>query len=79
LEPARQNGAIRRYAARHEGRRLEFLLLLFAGWVNRRQRDVIDYLKEEIRVLREHLDGRRLPRILPSPVLSPGKRNVLVS
>ena len=26
---------------------LQFLLLLFAGWVNRRQLAVIDYLKEE--------------------------------
>jgi transposase InsO family protein len=43
-----------------KGRPLEFLLLLFAGWVNRRQRDVIDYLKEENRILREHLQGRRL-------------------
>ena len=43
-----------------KGRPLEFLLLLFAGWVNRRQRDVIDYLKLENRILREHLQGRRL-------------------
>jgi hypothetical protein len=28
---------------------LEFLLLLFAGWVNRRQLAVIDFLKEEDR------------------------------
>jgi hypothetical protein len=42
------------------GRPLEFLLLLFAGWVNRRLRDVIDYVKEENRILREHLQGRRL-------------------
>jgi hypothetical protein len=35
-----------------KGRPLEFLLLLFAGWVNRRQRDVIDYLTEENRILR---------------------------
>ena len=41
-------------------RPLQFLLLLFAGWVNRRQLDVIDYLKEENRVLREQLRGRRL-------------------
>ena len=43
-----------------KGRPLEFLLLLFAGWVNRRQLAVIDYLKEENRILREHLAGRRL-------------------
>jgi hypothetical protein len=39
---------------------LQFLLLLFAGWVNRRQQVVIDYLIEENWVLREQLRGRRL-------------------
>jgi len=39
---------------------LTFLLLTFAGWVNRRQQKVIDYLLEENRVLREQLGGRRL-------------------
>src|SRR5260370_17960154 len=43
-----------------KGGPLEFLLLLFAGWVNRRQLAIIDYLKEENRVLREQLQGRRL-------------------
>jgi hypothetical protein len=31
---------------------------LFAGWVNRRQLAVIDYLKTENRILHEHLQGR---------------------
>ena len=39
---------------------LRFLLLLFAGWANRHQRDVIDYLKEENRVLRDQLRGTRI-------------------
>jgi len=39
---------------------LQFLLLVFAGWVNRRQQDVIEYLREENRVLREQLGGRRI-------------------
>ena len=30
----------------------QFLLLVVAGWVNRQQQDVIDYLQEENRVLR---------------------------
>jgi transposase InsO family protein len=34
---------------------LQFLLLFFAGWVNRQQADVIAYLKEENRALREKL------------------------
>ena len=39
---------------------LEFLILIFAGWVNRSQQDVIEYLQEENRVLREQLSGKRL-------------------
>ena len=39
---------------------LHFLLILFSGWVNRHHREVIDYLMEENRVLREQLGGRRL-------------------
>ncbi len=34
---------------------LQFLLLGLAGWVNRRQQAVIDYLQEENRVLRAQL------------------------
>ena len=39
---------------------LQFFFLIFSGWVNRHQQDVIDYLKVENRVLREQLAGRRL-------------------
>jgi putative transposase len=39
---------------------LQFLLVMFAGWVNRRQQDVIAYLQEENSVLREQLGGCRL-------------------
>jgi putative transposase len=39
---------------------LQFLMLIFAGWVNRSQQEVIEYLQEENRVLREQLGGRRL-------------------
>ena len=39
---------------------LQFLLMTLAGWVNRSQQDVIEYLQEENRVLREHLGGKRL-------------------
>jgi transposase InsO family protein len=39
---------------------LQFLMSLFAGWVNRSQQDVIEYLEEENRVLREKLGGKRL-------------------
>jgi len=36
------------------------LLISLAGWLNQRQQDVIDYLQEENRVLREQLGGKRL-------------------
>ncbi len=39
---------------------LQFILLFFAGWVNRRQQYMIDYLKEENRILLEQLKGKRL-------------------
>ena len=39
---------------------LQFLVLTFAGWVNRHQDDLIEYLREENRVLREHLGPRPL-------------------
>ena len=39
---------------------LQFLVLTFAGWVNRHQDHLIAYLREENRVLREHLGPRPL-------------------
>lgn len=37
-----------------------FLLIALSGWMNQRQLHVIDYLREENRILREQLGGRRL-------------------
>jgi len=37
-----------------------FLLIATAGWMNQRHLQMIDYLREENRVLREQLGGRRL-------------------
>jgi hypothetical protein len=37
-----------------------FVLIAVAGWMNQRQLQVIDYLREENRVLREQLGGSRL-------------------
>jgi hypothetical protein len=39
---------------------LQSLMTIFSGWVNRSQQDVIEYLREENRVLREQLGGKRL-------------------
>ena len=36
------------------------LLLMFAGWINQYQQDMIEYLKEENRLLKERLGGRRI-------------------
>ena len=35
---------------------LRFLLVALAGWLHQQQRDVLDYLQEENRVLREQLE-----------------------
>src|SRR3954451_3931310 len=37
-----------------------FVLISIAGWMNHQQQQAIDYLREENRVLREQLGGRRL-------------------
>ena len=39
---------------------LEVLLLTFSGWVSRHQQEVIEYLVEENRILKEQMKGRRL-------------------
>jgi hypothetical protein len=39
---------------------VQFLLAAMAGWVNRSQQDVIEYLQTENRILREQLGDRRL-------------------
>src|SRR5206468_12011567 len=38
----------------------QFLLVSVAGWMNQRQQQAIEYLREENRVLREQLGGRRV-------------------
>ena len=38
----------------------QFLLVAVAGWMNQRQQQVIEYLREENRVLREQLGNRRI-------------------
>src|SRR3982750_3647296 len=37
-----------------------FVLISVAGWMNQQQQQAIDYLREENRVLREQLGGRRV-------------------
>jgi putative transposase len=39
---------------------IQYSLLVFAGWVNRRQMDYVAYLKDENRILREVLGEKRL-------------------
>ncbi len=37
-----------------------FMLVCLAGWLNREQQDVIEYLREELRVLKEYVGAKRL-------------------
>ncbi len=39
---------------------LHFFVFTVAGWINRGQQDIIEYLRDENRILREQLGGRRL-------------------
>ena len=39
---------------------LRFVTVALAGWLNQQQQDIIDYLREENKVLREQLGNRRL-------------------
>ena len=50
---------------------LQFLVVAVAGWINQQQRDVIDYLQEENRVLREQLAAGRL-RFTDAQCTAPG-------
>ena len=45
---------------------LHFLVFTVAGWLNRHQEDLIDYFREENRILREQLGGRAL-RLTDAP------------
>jgi len=38
----------------------QLLVIALAGWLNRQQQAVIDYLIEENRVLKDQLEGKRL-------------------
>ena len=39
---------------------LQLVVMAMAGWMNERQKQVIEYLQEENRILREQTDKRRL-------------------
>ncbi len=39
---------------------VQFLMLMFTGWVNRSQQEIIEYLQAEIRVLREQVGKDRI-------------------
>src|SRR6516162_4487578 len=51
---------------------LAFFVLLFSGWVNRQQQEVIDYLLEENRVLRGAGTPTPTPHRRPAP--PPGRQ-----
>lgn len=39
---------------------LAMFLVMLVGWINRQQQDVIEYLKEENKILREKLGKKRI-------------------
>lgn len=39
---------------------MHFLVMVFAGWLNRQQQAVIEYLKTENEILKSQIEGRRL-------------------
>ena len=39
---------------------LQFILLLFAGWINRQQLEAIEYLTQKNRILKERLGAMPL-------------------
>ena len=41
-------------------RSFHFIVAMVAGWLQREQGTVIEYLKEENRVLREHIGSKRI-------------------
>jgi putative transposase len=67
---------------------LQILFLMIAGWVNRRQQAVIEYLQEDNRILLEQLGGkprrfsdaqrRRLAR-KAKPICAPAKDSGLAA
>jgi hypothetical protein len=40
----------------------KLILVSLAGWMNRQQQQVIEYMREEIRVLEERDQKRRVPK-----------------
>ena len=38
----------------------QFIVVALAGWLNQQQQDIVAYLSEENRVLREQLKGKRI-------------------
>ena len=38
----------------------QFIVLALAGWLNQQQQDIVAYLSEENRVLREQFKGKRI-------------------
>ncbi len=43
-----------------KGKPISMLLVMLTAWMNRHQQDVIEYLKEENKILREKLGGKRI-------------------
>ena len=45
---------------------MKLMVVALAGWINQQQEDVIDYLREEVRILKD-LQGKRRLRFTDDP------------
>ena len=55
------------------------LLICVAGWLNRNQQDVIEYLQKKICVLREQLDRRQSPSVISHLIASSKEVNSVLA
>ncbi len=53
----------------------QFFLISVAGWINRHQQEVIDYLVEENRILKGQLRGRRVREVSRGTIANILKEN----
>jgi hypothetical protein len=51
------------------------LLMMLAGWINRHQQDVIVYLKEENKILREKLGAKRISEEVEQFIIQIARKN----
>jgi len=58
---------------------LQLVLHCLAGWINRNQQQAVEYLQEEIRVLKEQLGKKPLSKMTNAADWRPRPRNSIPS